>query len=104
MLRDDVLVDTIMLANLMRLYPQWDPSPIEDVDLYDQTLGKTFADARRIKDTIPVLPLERQLQEMDIREEWKALLRLLLALDRDKRRSASEVLQSPAYQSILTIN
>jgi hypothetical protein len=65
-MRDDVLVDTIMLAKLMRPFPKWHPSPIESVNVYGQSLGKTFADARRIKDSIPISPLDQQLQQMDI--------------------------------------
>ncbi|PYI06969.1 kinase-like protein, partial [Aspergillus sclerotiicarbonarius CBS 121057] len=100
-MRDDVLIDTIMLAKLMCLFPEWHPSPIENLDVYGQSLGKIFADANHINGTIPILPLDQQLQEMNIPEEWKALLRLLLALDRNKRASASEILQSAAYQAIL---
>ncbi|QSS53722.1 hypothetical protein I7I53_01069 [Histoplasma capsulatum var. duboisii H88] len=100
-IRDDVLVDTIMLAKLMCLFPKWHPSPIKWMDVYGQSLGQVFADARRIKDSIPILPLDQQLRQMDIKEEWKRFLQLLLALDRNKRYSASEVLQSPAYQAIL---
>lgn len=100
-MRDDVLVDTIMLAKLMRLFPEWHPSPVEWVDVYGQSLGKTFADARRIKDSIPISPLDHQLQQMDISEEWKAFLRLLFTLDRNERPSSSEVLQSRVYQAIL---
>ncbi|KAK2796593.1 hypothetical protein FQN51_009284 [Onygenales sp. PD_10] len=100
-IRDDVLVDTIMLAKLMCLFPKWHPSPIKWMDVYGQSLGQVFADASRIKDSIPILPLDQQLQQMDIKEEWKRFLQLLLALDRNKRYSASEVLQSTAYQDIL---
>lgn len=102
-LQDDVLIDTIMVAKLMRLFPDWHPSPIDGVDVYGQSLERIFADARRIKDTIPLLPLDRQLCQMDIREEWKDFLRVLLALDWNKRLSASEVLQSSACQGILNL-
>lgn len=100
-IRDDVLVDTIMLAKLMRLFPKWHPSPIKWMDVYGQSLEQVFADARRIKDSVPIIPLDQQLRQMDIKEEWKRFLQLLLALDRNKRNSPSEVLQSPAYQAIL---
>ncbi|KAK2761294.1 hypothetical protein FQN54_001816 [Arachnomyces sp. PD_36] len=103
-IRDDVLVDTIMLAKLMCLFPDWHPSPIECMDVYGQSLGQVFADARRIKDSISVSPLDQQLQQVDIQEEWKSFLQLLLTLDRNKRYSASEVLQSPAYRAILKIS
>ncbi|PGH04532.1 serine/threonine protein kinase [Helicocarpus griseus UAMH5409] len=99
-LRDDVVVDTIMLAKLVCLFPEWRPSPVECLDVYGQSLGQVFADARLIRDSITVSPLDQQLQQMDIREEWKRFL-LLLTFDRNKRYSALEVLQSPEYEAIL---
>lgn len=99
--RDDVLVDTIMLAKLMRLFLEWDPNPAGWVDVYGQSLGKTFADAKGIKNSIQISPLDHQLQQMDIPKEWKAFLRMLLTLDRNKRPSSSEALQSRVYQAIL---
>ncbi|KAI2442934.1 hypothetical protein LOY97_004806 [Ophidiomyces ophidiicola] len=101
-IRDDVLVETIMLAKLMRLFPEWHPSPVEWMDVYGQSLGQVFADATRIKDSIPIAPLDQQIQQMDIQREWKSLLQLLLTLDRNKRCSASEVLQSPVYRALKT--
>lgn len=100
--RDDVLVDTIMLAKLMRLFPEWDPSPGEGPTICRQPLAKAFADAKRIKDSIAILPLEQQLQQMGIPKVWRRFLRVLLTLD-PKERSASTVLQSPEYQAILQV-
>ncbi|KAI1935879.1 hypothetical protein LOZ52_003271 [Ophidiomyces ophidiicola] len=58
-IRDDVLVETIMLAKIMRLFPEWHPSPVEWMDVYGQSLGQVFADATRIKDSIPIEPLDQ---------------------------------------------
>ncbi|PGH05719.1 serine/threonine protein kinase [Helicocarpus griseus UAMH5409] len=89
--------ETIMIAQLMRLYPNWVPQPVEGKICMDMPLQEIFAKASDVKLLLPIAPLEQQLEDMNAPKELKDMLRLLLSLELQKRSSASMILQSKEY-------
>jgi len=90
-----------MLAQLMLLFPEWKATPVEGKVLSGRRLTDIIlVIARTQRADFTIQPFKQQLAEIDVPEEWKAVLRLLLDPHRKKRSSASDLLQSPEYLAI----
>lgn len=86
--------EAVTIAQLMRIYPNWVPTPVDGKTCMDMPLQEMFAKASDLKPRLPVAPLTRQLKDIDAPRETKDLMGVLLSLYTDRRKSASVILQT----------
>jgi serine/threonine protein kinase len=88
------------VSKLLRLFPDWDPPPIEHAVRRTQfALGKHLVE-HPVPEMSKILSLEEELEGMDMPAVLRDLFRYLLVVDPARRPSASEVLASPEYQAL----
>jgi hypothetical protein len=88
------------VAKLLRLFPDWDPPPIEhEVRRTQFALGKKLVE-QSVPGIAKTSSLEAELEEMGISSVLRDLFRYLLVVDPACRPSAAEVLASQEYQAL----
>jgi serine/threonine protein kinase len=102
-------LEDIAVGKLKMLFPCWTSLPGRGKNIWGRSLTDIFESAQN--NIMPAIlaspelaplhePLNCQLADMDIAEEWKAFLQLLLCTDPKKRLSATEILRSPEYHAV----
>ncbi|KAH7351217.1 kinase-like domain-containing protein [Rhexocercosporidium sp. MPI-PUGE-AT-0058] len=92
------------MAKSKRLFPNWNiPSPDE---VEGDSFKATVKSARRMSQEEPglqaILPLEEEIRGVEMPQQLRELLRLVLVVDPSKRPSASSVLASKEFQAFET--
>jgi hypothetical protein len=89
------------MAKIKRLFPDWElPMPDE---VKSHALKASVKAARRMsQEELPVkeiLPIQEELQKMEMPQQLRDILGLMLATNPDKRPSASAVLASNEFRA-----
>jgi serine/threonine protein kinase len=95
------IFEEVMMANLMLLYPEWNPHLAKRQEWMNISPQGLIEGAERYKSILGgVPPLEQLLSELDINKEFKDILKRLLDLDPRRRSSALAILESPEYEAL----
>jgi hypothetical protein len=97
-------VEDMLLARMMLLFPTWDEHPVEGKMYCGRMFTEVFANARmHIKrgDLTGVTPFEQHLNQIEMPQTWKGILRLLLVPNLEQRPSASRILGSQQYKDMV---
>jgi hypothetical protein len=87
------------MAKIKRLFPDWYiPAPDE---VEGDSLRNAVHSSRRmsedVEDMLAILPLEEKIRKVEMPQQLRDLLRLVLVPDPDKRPSALSVLESAEF-------
>jgi hypothetical protein len=88
------------IAKLRRLFPNWDGPPREDLVLVAEFRVANSIIKRLSPMMEGILPLEDEMQRMDLLPELRDVLRFLLVTDPAKRPSAAQVLASDQLRAL----